>query len=191
MTSQIPESSLTIADAGEAVLHIPDPRRYPINTPFTSTSYKAQGQMIPHVILRISPPQYKCDALDSFRPPTPSSMAPYFPVFYLPGVVQRTYPWSEILDRPPICHEIFVYLSPATLFCLARTCKAACSATTTYTTCAFNIDALLRPFFDRPLAFRPTSQHGNADLRLHGIAAPQQNTILFFGLGLVHASRIR
>ena len=47
-----------------------------------------------------------------------------------------------------------MHLSPATLFRLARTCKAARAATLTYCLHAFDINILLLRFFTHPLAFR-------------------------------------
>ena len=138
------------------VRHSHKRRRFTTSPVYPFTDYAAQGETIPEVTVNIqnsaSPPSIH----QSSQPPPPSPMPPNHNtlISYPPNMPPRPATWIQILDRPPICHELFAYLSPASLFRFARTCKWARDAATMYCKTAFDIDVILHRFFLHPLAFR-------------------------------------
>lgn len=66
---------------------------------------------------------------------------------------QRAY-IDAVLTRPPICEQIFRYVSARSLIRIGKTCRVAHNAVLEYYRYGFNINRHLARFFNNPVAFR-------------------------------------
>ncbi|TDL21038.1 hypothetical protein BD410DRAFT_771825 [Rickenella mellea] len=62
--------------------------------------------------------------------------------------------FADILDRQLVLDILLDYATPATIFCVSRTCWTARRAVQDYTRRTFNINTHLRRFFTNPISFR-------------------------------------